>query len=370
MYARTVARVHVVGERAREQRRGRGPREVLEVVVGKGAVLVRPLHVGVVELQVIREVPLERLAARVAPDAAVEDELHRDARGDGGGDHALQIVVGDGTVAAFAREIEGGIEGPVAARARRRAHVQDRHRHADTLRAREERPVCRGDLGGAAVRDAGGHHQEVEGARGLGRRSIEQGRPVLERGGRHDAAATEDARAAVAGHGNHGDLVPLRLRRREVAAEAEARCPRLRIVRVHLRDVGARQAVLCGSGYAIEQHVDARNTRRVERPARHGDAVRDDGIGLRRIDVADRSGVGSDARLCERARSPEDRDRRDRERTRGPQRPTRYRQCHQDRALVTCPQARRRARTVRARRAGAASTRVPDARSHATTRSR
>ena len=74
-----LACINVVGERAPELRRVGRSRQILQVVVGKDLVFLRPLTIVDVLFQVVVDIPLRRVAARVGPDAAVEYELHRQA---------------------------------------------------------------------------------------------------------------------------------------------------------------------------------------------------------------------------------------------------------------------------------------------------
>ena len=287
-----LGRVDVVGEATPKLRRRRGARQVLAVVIGEDFVVLRPLAVGGVLLQMIVDVPLGNVAARVGPDAAVEDELHRQFVGDGEGDDAVQRVLRDGAALALVRDIEIGIERPVAAGTRGRAQVEDRHGKSDPHRARQVRAVDGRDAGSASRGNAGGHHQEGHLLVREPRRGIEQRAPSRHRGRSNEAALREHGLAPVARDDDDRERVRADGIGRElggkVAVEREPGAGAVGIARICLRDISACDAYGGGKFARVEAHFHRGHPCAIERPAVDLHCRSDERVGRWVVDPADR----------------------------------------------------------------------------------
>ena len=262
-----LRRIDVIGERPGQLRRIRGTRQALQVIVGERLVVLAPLHVVIIVFQMIVQVPLRGVAARVPPDAAVEDEFHGDPVVDREAHDAAQVVLGNQAVAAFVLQVEIRIEHPVARGALGIAHVEERHRNADALRARKIGRVGGVRLVGAAHRRAGSHHQETELPAGKVGMGIEQSAPHAHCRRRQQALARQHRFHAGAIGRDDRDFVPLRGEVRKITLERESRARRVRESGLGLRHVRSCNAKTRRVGHAVDTHLDIANAQGVERPA-------------------------------------------------------------------------------------------------------
>ena len=246
LVAAHVRRVDVVGQRARELRRVDRAGQVLQVIVGETCVVLRPLQfAGVRSRWSLRS----QLGRRRRPESAQMPPFSTNIVGRR---FAIACAITSFSESSARRRsphllpgVEVRVELPVGRFAARRAHVQDRHGHADRLRARLDSRVLRLDLLRAAEarRPSSPSGSRTAGDASAGRSSSSAFHCVIAAGGiRLRRASTV---ASVLRDRHDGDVVPHRREIREVALEGE---PRLRVVGkagLHLRDVLAERSRSC-----------------------------------------------------------------------------------------------------------------------------